>query len=158
MGLASCARAPETDVGQVRQARGHHVRHLHDLLAIAVALVLLLVVFVHGNVLNPGSILWQILTAPARIRGRGGRGEPPPDARGYPSCSRTNLSGRASASRSSPSFSRVSDLAIDRHRGSKRLCLRSFRKETPTTRQSGAEYESPPPNSRASRSTRLSRI
>ena len=51
--------------------------HLHDLVGIAVALAVILVMLIYGNLLDPNSVLWRTLTAPARVFAKDRWREPP---------------------------------------------------------------------------------
>jgi len=52
--------------------------HLHDLLAIAAAMAVILVMLIYGNLLDPSSLLWRTLSAPTRVIGKARRGESRP--------------------------------------------------------------------------------
>jgi hypothetical protein len=57
IGVGSCFKAGEDTMW-----------HLHDLPCIGMALAVILVTLVHGNLLDRDSQVWRTLTAPARLR------------------------------------------------------------------------------------------
>ena len=52
--------------------------HLHDLLAIAAAFAVILVILTYGDLLDSRSLLWRTLSAPTRVIVKVRRGEPRP--------------------------------------------------------------------------------